>query len=311
MRSSLRIATAAFAALMLAAPAVAAATPTVSQVAVVGGTTHPLSAGSITVTGAADFAGLPGDAAPPMWVFTDPIGDGVVLEEFTPEWQDLVAGYISESPNEIHFTWEVVDWPADPLYVPEIVHFYWEFSLDGARFSLNASFTARGRGQGSLRHKCTTENNVTSCESVPGALVTVGADGETNRITASVRRRDLRNDQNQIIAVQGAELMEDVSFQGIASYTGAGIIFGAMGDQADQERPYYLGNHVEAHLLPAAVSLNLDEWPPDVAGVAAPDGSFSLEVPLEFHGEFKLHVRACNGQNCGAPVSIPVTITNA
>ncbi len=310
MRSPLRIATAVLATLMLAVPAVAADTPTVSGVTVVDGTTHKLSDGSITVTGAADFTGHPDGTAPSVKVFTDNIADGVVLEEFIPEWQDLVAGHIGETPGEILFTWEVVDWPSDPLYVPEIVHFYWEFSLDGARFSLNASFNARGNGQGALRHKCETENNVTSCEPVPGALVTVSADGETDRITATVRRRDLKDEENQIVAVRGAELMEDVSFQGIASYTGAGLVLGAMGDIADQDRPYYLGNHVEAHLLPAAVTLNLDEWPPDGTTLAAPDGTFALDVPLDFHGDFKLHVRACGGQACGPVTSIPVTITD-
>lgn len=185
-------------------------------------------------------------------MFTDGTLDNPTLAEFTPEAQDLVAGFISETDDALHFTWQVIDIPDDTGGIPEAVHFYWEFYLDPdglgpkapSPFSLRARAPTPGgqRGTGgSLQGNCTTTGNVVQCQPVPGAVVTVNVDDAADTITAHVRRSDLKASDGSALAVDGAILNEAVLFRGIASYVGAGVISSGMGDEADLDIDYELG----------------------------------------------------------------------
>lgn len=193
-----------------------------------------------------------GDLAP-LQVFTDPQLDQPVLLEATPPYQDLVAGYISETATDITFTWEVVDIP-DPLEdgVPNISTYYWEFTLDvpddgidPVPFSVRAT-PDRAGGTGSLESTpCTTENNLLECTPV-NARVTVAIDAAANTVSATLRRKDLRSNGAQaggtIIAVDGAELDEIDLFQGIAAFTSlVAVVPGSTADPADLDDIYILG----------------------------------------------------------------------
>jgi hypothetical protein len=191
----------------------------------------------------------------PVQVFSDPALDQPTFLEATPPYQDLIAGYISETADNLIFTWEVADIP-DPLTngVPELAVYYWEFTLDAPGdnvdpipFSLRAS-THRGTATGELESApCTTENNLITCAAVGGARVTVTVDAAKNQITASVRRRDLRTNGaasgGTSVAVDGATLEEVDLFQGIAAFTSAvAAVPGATGDPADLDDVYVLGS---------------------------------------------------------------------
>src|SRR5687768_8191809 len=67
----------------------------------------------------------------PLQVMTDGALDGGILyPDYELEAQDLTAGYIAETDDTIDFTWQVVDLPDGSGGIPEIVHYYWEFTLD-------------------------------------------------------------------------------------------------------------------------------------------------------------------------------------
>jgi hypothetical protein len=195
-------------------------------------------------------------------VFTDGQLDGVILADLTPTYQDLVAGYISETATSIDITWEVVDLP-DETAIPELARYFFEFSiLDEADleqwtpgtcdvavcFSLRASFDRGGRGVGALEANCTRdETNTVTCQPIGWARVTVTADLVANQITASVRKQDLKKSAlGQSVAVDGKFLIEEALFQGIAAYTGSSLITsGSTGDQADLDEGFYvLGTNV-------------------------------------------------------------------
>ncbi|MFA5889436.1 MAG: hypothetical protein WDA27_00545 [Actinomycetota bacterium] len=187
----------------------------------------------------------------PVQVFEDDTLDSVLLAEATPEAQDLIAGYIGETDDALTFTWQVVDIPDGTGGVPEIIHYYWEFTLDvpdddkdPQAFSLRArAYTPEvGRGGGNLQGNCTTTGEtLVQCEDIPGAEVTVSVDDIENTITASVRRQDLKAG-DVTVAVDGAVLDEVDLFQGIATYVGAGLISGNAADLADMDSPYVLGS---------------------------------------------------------------------
>lgn len=268
----------------------------------------------LRVTGTADYTGDPslGNAAQAQ-VFTDLPQDGVFLAEATPPYQDLVAGYIAEKPSAIELTWQVVDLPDPPLFVPLVLQLYWDMTIGGIPFQATATLDARGRPTGSLASNCTQAGNLIQCENIPSAQVTVTVDPIANTVTASLRRSDLVDPAtNRRLAVDGAKLQEAVLFQGIAAYTGFGLISGLTGDQADMTRPYIFGRHVEATLVPDGTSDEDAEFQfPDVSGAAL--SSFAVDLPtagLPTDAVYEAVVRSCVGGHCGpisrsAPFAIP------
>jgi hypothetical protein len=312
MRTILRLLVPAVAIVMLTPSAFAG---TVTSLTVTGGNTHALSEGKITLTGGADFTG---DETGPTQVFEDAVGDSAVLAELTPPYQDLIAGFISETASSLTFTWQVVDFPDPPAVLPLIAQYYWDFSLqrpgavDPVSFQITATFDARGRGVGDLASSCTTDDTgLTMCNSVPNHGVQVVADGVANTISATVSKGKLKDYEGggALQAVDGAVMQEVENFQGIGAYTSfVVVISGLMADLADMT-PYGLGRHVEAVLAPPGFSdddLTL-LWP----GSAAPagSGSYTVNVPLAEKGSFDAAVRACTGGHCGVPVRQAVTIT--
>lgn len=190
----------------------------------------------------------------PLQVFTDATVDGGPLyPDYELEAMDLVAGFIAETDTSIDFTWQVVDIPDGTGGIPEVVHFYWEFTLDNPNdgkdpvpFSLRARaetpvLTDAGqRNVGTLQSNCTTSNNVVSCTTIPGSVVTVTVDDAADTITASVRRQDLKAGDTEL-AVDGALLNEADLFEGIASFVAAGVFVSSTGDYADLDDTYVLG----------------------------------------------------------------------
>lgn len=300
MKRTVRLLAAA-AALLTLAPAAFAGT--VSGLAVTGGATHnPGVETSIEVTGTADFAGdVPGEAQ----VFTDGTLDGILLGEATPPFTDLVTGYIEETPTAINFSWQVVDWPDIPGFVPAVTYFFWEFQIGTTRYAVSANVDVVGAGQGGLESEpCTQTGNILTCTPVEGAVVTVTHSGATNRITASVRRSDLGP-----AAVDGARLSEVVLFRGIASFIGLLLVPAATGDEADMARPYVLGPHVEVGLAPAGLSDDdlrdpLNGFFPGSTDVPGAGGSFAVDVPIEGlpPGDYEAVAQACLGGLCTGPI---------
>jgi hypothetical protein len=183
---------------------------------------------------------MPGSQAgelAPVLVLTDPNLDNLTEENDTPlgAASDLVAGYIGETDTSIDLTWQVAN--LEPLLegAPINTLHYWEFGLtnpDGksALFSVRARMfptpvsTANPTGTpnptwptGQLQSNCVTANNVVTCSSVPGAVVTITIDSENDQITASVRREDLKATTGEALAVDGATLTEAVLFNGIST----------------------------------------------------------------------------------------------
>lgn len=168
-------------------------------------------------------------AAPPEdhRVFEDPQNDGDPLQpDFTPPFQDLVAGYISETTEAIEFSWQVVD--IDAMGTNSMAIFHWEFALGssigtvapctaaGNRcFSVRAAFDLEGAGSGALESNC-AGMPVVECELLD-AVVTVSIDPEANTVTASVLRSDLGDPQD------GEVLVEVDLFNGIAAFTRLGL----------------------------------------------------------------------------------------
>ncbi|HEX9712431.1 MAG TPA: hypothetical protein VGB52_07775 [Actinomycetota bacterium] len=168
-------------------------------------------------------------AAPPAEhrVFTDPVNDGDPLQpDATPPFQDLIAGYISETDDAIEFSWQVVD--IDDVATSKLALFHWEFALgattstilpctaEGNRcFSVRASFDIEGAGLGALESNC-TGTPVVTCELLD-AQVTVSIDPDANTVTASVLRADLGDPAD-------GEIMAEVElFRGIAAFTRLGL----------------------------------------------------------------------------------------
>jgi hypothetical protein len=211
-------------------------------------------------------------ADPAHQVLTDPLNDGGLLAgDYTPPWQDLTAGYISDTADTISFTWEVADLsshvPAaqagtpyecadDPTGAQRCAlrrgsaHFFWEFALapsveetgdctDAAFvsncFSLRASLDAAGAAA-ALTANCTTTGNVVSCRAIPDADITISIDG--NQLTATLNRSDIGSPADGFI------LYEQDLFQGIGAYTGAVLISGNAGDLANLDEGFYvMGTH--------------------------------------------------------------------
>lgn len=180
-------------------------------------------------------------------VFTDGLNDGGPLApDYTPPWQDLVAGYIEDTPDTIQFTWEVADFSIAP---PEGVILYWEFALaptideivpcteDASRcYSVRAFPADVPEPGGQLRANCTTTGSLVQCETIEDAVVEVTVDG--NQVTATVQRSDLGD------PADGAILYEAELFQGIGAFTGYVLVSGAMGDLADLDEGFYVvGDH--------------------------------------------------------------------
>ena len=197
-------------------------------------------------------------AAPPEHqVFTDGTNDGSPLApDFTPAFYDLTAGFISETDDAIAFTWEVVDLPDDPLYMPFATYF-WEFQIaptldeappacgsGGECFSLRAFVGNDGTPGGVVESNCTNETGaVVDCEVLENVSVSVTVDGAANQITASIPRADLRDYANtgqDVIAVDGAVLFEVDLFNGIAAHATAGVSCTCIADTADLDAGIYV-----------------------------------------------------------------------
>jgi hypothetical protein len=177
-----------------------------------------------------------GAAEPGLFVFGDTINDGGLLApDFTPGWQDLVAGYIGEDADTMSFTWEVADLGT---YVPETVQYYWDFALapsvegivpcgedPSGCFSVGASLDATGPS-GTLEANCVTTGTLVQCELLEDAEVIVTVSG--NQVTATVRRSDLGSPPAGTILYE----VEDL-FLGISAFTKVGLSFGSQADQAD------------------------------------------------------------------------------
>lgn len=192
----------------------------------------------------------------PVQVFVDESLDTFTDPDVNIAAQDLVSGSIAETDTSIDFTWQVVDTPDETAAlggIPEAVVFFWEFSLDvagddkdPAKYSLRARAPtpggARGTG-GSLQGNCVTTGSLVQCSAVPGNIVTVTTDPIANTITASVRRSDLKAGAGGTdVAVDGAVMIEEVLFRGIASFVSVGVSSSATEDAADMENPYVLGS---------------------------------------------------------------------
>ena len=200
----------------------------------------------------------------PVQVLSDPPIDNPVLAEATPPFGDLRAGYIGETDTTIDFTWEVEDIP-DPLTTgfSGAATYYWEFTLDdpgdnppvpfslrvgGGQFIARASVQVLDQGRtvtvggGSLAGNCVTENNITSCTTVEGSSVSVKVDPVNDRVTASVRRKDMRGADGNSIAVDGATLDEVVLFRGIGALPCVALCVSTFMDEGDMDAPYVLGS---------------------------------------------------------------------
>ena len=212
------------------------------------------------VTTAAPAAG---DLAP-MQIVTDPVNDHPVWGDPTPEPFDLVAVHIAETEKTVDVIWEYKDVPgANGQGIPEGLLSYFEFNLDGAIFSLRArpvyparlgvhahcdvpgvpvfgTCTGVGPGGGSLQGNCTRVENIISCKPVPGAVVDVSVDDAANTITAKMRRLDLRDADDNFLAVDGALLAEEVVFIGIATCQGAVLVSAANCDEGDMDLDSYM-----------------------------------------------------------------------
>jgi hypothetical protein len=211
----------------------------------------------------------------PMQVFTDGANDHELWGDPTPPPFDLVGGSIAETKETIDFIWQYADIPDGSGGLFEGNISYWEFAIDDAdgvtdpvQYSLRAranypagagvhvhcqlplpvfgNCAGVGPGGGQLQGNCTTANNIISCQTVPGSLVTVSVDDVANTITAKVRRLDLRDTEGNFIATDGAVLSEVEIFQGIASCQGAVLISGNNCDIADmnvnEDGSYVLGS---------------------------------------------------------------------
>lgn len=165
---------------------------------------------------------------PAHQVFADAVNDGDPgSPDFTPPWQDLVAGYISETADAIEFTWQVVDLP-DALTTSSAA-FHWEFAFADANaadfvpcteegnrcFSLRADVNLQGGTSGALESNC-GGSPVVECELLD-SNITVSYDVDANTITASVPRADLRN------PADGELLFEVELFRGIAAFQKLGV----------------------------------------------------------------------------------------
>lgn len=208
----------------------------------------------------------PASVLDPLQVFEDPQFDhelwGEVEPSATPQAFDLKAGYIAETDKTVDFIWEYWDIPDSSGGVVEANVSYWEFSLDDpdgivdpAVFSLRArprwpmgfgvhthcevpgSPTAVcrgvGPGGGELRSHCTTTNTLLRCDKVSTEAVTVVVDDVANTITAKVQRLHLRDNDDNLVAVDGTVLVEVDVFDGIATCQGVLVIRSDNCDEAD------------------------------------------------------------------------------
>lgn len=306
---------------MALTPQAVASGPEVSSLVLPGGTSY--AAGDpVPVNGTADFFGAPGNTAPRTQVWTDAAAtsgsDDPLMGEATPPYQDLVAGFIEETPTELKFTWQVADLPDPPLYVPAVSHYYWDFNVGGVTFKVEVDVNARGQGIGVLEWMCTRNQNLVECQPVPNAMVTVAVDGVANEITASVRRRDLRDPNSGLqVAIEGATLADATDgFLGIAAITDVVVLFSSVtADTAAMVRPYILGRHVEASLIQVFGPVPVDPvaqgaFDPPQAWAPAGGGSWTLQLPTFAPGDYVVAARACVGGSCGAPVlSGAITVT--
>lgn len=311
MRTSVRLLTVVVAVLALAPAALAG---TVSGLAVTGGAVHNVTETSITVTGNADFTG---DVIAQWQAFSDPLADGLLLDDAQPPFVDLTAGFIEETPTGLNFTWQVADIPDVPGYTPAITFYYWEFEISGIRFSVRANIDALGNGIGRLNTEpCMTTGNIIQCTNDPNAVVTVTKNAVANTVTANVRRVDLDNPATGLsVAVAGARLSEVVLFQGIGAFFGVGLIPAATGDLADMDRPYVFGAHAEVALAPSGLTdadlLDpLNGFFPGTSSVPDGVGNFSATIALGGFppGDYEAVAMACTGGTCGAIARTPVQL---
>lgn len=165
-------------------------------------------------------------------VFTDNVNDGDPLApDATPMFQDLIAGYITETDTTMEFTWQVVD--IDDIITNRFALFHWEFAFgesastvvpcdaEGNRcFTVRAGFGEDGTGLGALESNC-AGSPVVECELLD-AEVTVTIDADSNAVTASVLRADIGE------PADGEIMMEPTTplFRGIAAFTRLGLPWG-------------------------------------------------------------------------------------
>lgn len=198
----------------------------------------------------------------PVQVLTDPALDTLLAETDEPigAGSDLVGGWIGETDGTIDVSWEVAN--IEELLAPAPINtaHYWEFEL-GIPGGPSAMFSVRARMYplpvavtnptassgdptwpvGQLQSDCTTSNNLVTCKNVPGAVVTVSVDAETNRVTASMRRQDLKAATGELLAVDGAVMAETDLFQGIATcMTAVVVVPGNACDTGDLDMGTYV-----------------------------------------------------------------------